>query len=70
MREIANTQTGHYHGRTCCVLGVNGEFLRKNRDVVQRVTTGVLDAYDYAAAMPMEVSEHYISKYKPGVYGR
>ena len=66
MREIANTQTGHYHGRTCCVLGVNGEFLRKNRDVVQRVTTGVLDAYDYAAAMPMEVSEHYISKYKPG----
>lgn len=66
MREIANTHSGHYHGRTCCVLGVNGEFLRKNRDVVQRATTGVLDAYDYAAAMPREVSEHYISKYKPG----
>ena len=66
MKEIANTQTGHYHGRMCCVIGVNGEFLRKNREVVQRVTTGILDAYDYAAAMPMEVSEHYINKYNPG----
>lgn len=66
LRELANTQTGHYHNRVCCVLGAGGEFLHNNREAVQRVTSAVLDAYDYAAAMPMEVAEFYINKYKPG----
>jgi NitT/TauT family transport system substrate-binding protein len=29
---IADTQTGYYEGRTCCVLGVNGQFLKANKD--------------------------------------
>lgn len=66
MREVANTQTGHYDNRTCCVLGVNGEFLSNNRDVVRKVTTTINEAYDYTSAMPREVAEFYVNKYKPG----
>lgn len=66
LRELANTQTGHYHNTVCCVLGASGDFLRNNREAVRRATSAVFDAYDYATVMPMEVAEFYINKYKPG----
>ena len=66
LREIANTQTGHYHDMLCCCLAVRGDFLRNNRDVARRVTSVIFDVYDYTAANPQEVAAFYVEKYKPG----
>lgn len=65
--KIADTQTGVYEGRVCCVLGVNGPFLEANRDAVRRVAVANLEIHDYTAAHPDEVAQWYFDNLKPGM---
>jgi NitT/TauT family transport system substrate-binding protein len=57
--EIADTQTGVYKDRVCCVLGANGPFLKSNLDAVRRVATANLKIHDYTAEHPDEVAAWY-----------
>ncbi len=57
--EIANTQTGVYEGRVCCVLGANGPFLKANLDAVRRVAAANLEIHEYTANHPDEVAAWY-----------
>ena len=65
--KIADTQTGVYEGRVCCVLGANGPFLEANRDAVRRVAAANLEIHDYTAAHPDEVAQWYFDNLKPGM---
>jgi NitT/TauT family transport system substrate-binding protein len=57
--QIADTQSGVYEGRVCCVLGVNGPFLKNNLDAVRRVAAANLEIHEYAANHPDEVARWY-----------
>jgi NitT/TauT family transport system substrate-binding protein len=57
--EIANTQTGVYQDRVCCVLGANGPFLKTNLDAVRRVAAANLEIHEYTANHPDEVAAWY-----------
>jgi NitT/TauT family transport system substrate-binding protein len=57
--QIADTQSGVFEGRVCCVLGVNGPFLKSNLDAVRRVATANLEIHEYTANHPYEVARWY-----------
>ena len=65
--KIADTQTGMYEGRVCCVLGANGPFLEANKDAVRRIATANLAIHEYTAAHPDEVAQWYADNLKPGM---
>ena len=65
--KIADTQTGVYEGRVCCVLGANGPFLEANKDAVRRIATANLAIHEYTAAHPDEVAQWYFDNLKPGM---
>jgi len=65
--QLADTQTGVYEGRVCCVLGANGPFLAANRDAVQRVAAANLEIHEYTANHPDEVAQWYADTLKPGM---
>ncbi len=65
--QIADTQTGVYEGRVCCVLGANGPFLEANKDAVRRIAAANLEIHDYTAAHPDEVAQWYFDNLKPGM---
>jgi len=65
LRQVADTQTGAYEGRVCCVLGVNGPFLEANRDVIRRVALANLEIHEYTANHPDEVAKWYATNLKP-----
>ena len=65
--QIADTQTGVYEGRVCCVLGANGPFLAANKDAVRRIATANLAIHEYTAAHPDEVAKWYADNLKPGM---
>ena len=65
--ELADTQTGVYQDRVCCVLGANGPFLEANKDAVRRVAAANLEIHDYTAAHPDEVAQWYFDNLKPGM---
>ncbi len=64
---VADTQTGVYEGRVCCVLGANGPFLEANRDAVRRIAAANLEIHDYTASHPDEVAQWYFDNLKPGM---
>jgi len=65
LKQIADTQTGNYEGRVCCVLGVNGPFLNANRDAIRRVAQANLEIHEYTANHPEEVADWYAKNLKP-----
>jgi NitT/TauT family transport system substrate-binding protein len=65
--KVADTQTGVYEGRVCCVLGANGPFLEANGDAVRRIAAANLEIHDYTAAHPDEVAQWYFDNLKPGM---
>ena len=67
LTTIADTQTGVYQGRVCCVLGANGPFLEANTDAVRRIAAANLEIHDYTAAHPDEVAQWYFDNLKPGM---
>jgi NitT/TauT family transport system substrate-binding protein len=57
--QVADTQSGVYEGRVCCVLGSNGPFLKNNLDAVRRVAAANLEIHEYTANQPDEVARWY-----------
>ncbi|MQT12017.1 ABC transporter substrate-binding protein [Segnochrobactrum spirostomi] len=64
--KVADTQTGVYQNRVCCVLGANGPFLESNRDALRRVAEANLEIHEYTANHPDEVAAWYAENLKPG----
>ncbi|MDR3375348.1 MAG: ABC transporter substrate-binding protein [Ancalomicrobiaceae bacterium] len=62
---IADSQTGYFENRTCCVLGANGPFLKSNRDAIRRLAEGNIEVHEYTAAHPDEVATWYLENLKP-----
>ena len=62
---IADSQTGYFENRSCCVLGANGPFLKANRDAIRRLAEGNIEVHEYTAAHPDEVAAWYLENLKP-----
>jgi NitT/TauT family transport system substrate-binding protein len=65
--EVADTKSGPYEDRVCCVLGANGPFLKANLDAVRRVAAANLEVHEYTANHPEEVAKWYIENLKPNM---
>lgn len=64
---VADTQTGVFQDRVCCVLGVNGDYFDANRDALKRVAAANLEVHRYTAEHPEEVAQWYFDTLKPGI---
>ena len=64
---IADTQTGVFQDRVCCVLGVNGDYYEANKDAIKRVAAANLEIHQYTAKHPDEVAKWYFDTLKPGL---
>ncbi|TBW39482.1 ABC transporter substrate-binding protein [Siculibacillus lacustris] len=62
---IADSQTGIFENRSCCVLGANGAFIKDNRDALRRLAEGNIEVHEYTAAHPDEVAAWYLENLKP-----
>ncbi|CAI9407668.1 hypothetical protein ANOBCDAF_01703 [Pleomorphomonas sp. T1.2MG-36] len=62
---IADSQTGYFDGRVCCVLGANGPFLSENKDAIRRLAEGNIELHEYTASHPDEVAAWYLENLKP-----
>ncbi|MGH8782156.1 ABC transporter substrate-binding protein [Paraburkholderia sp.] len=60
--EVSNNLCGGYENRVCCVLGVRGTLVRKDRATAQALTQALLDATEWTANNPAQAaaifSEH------------
>lgn len=65
--EIANSQTGVFAGRSCCVVGANDAFLGRDKKLVRALVEAVIEAHEYTANHPAEVAHYYKETYKPPV---
>lgn len=63
--HIADTQSGVYEGKVCCVLGANGPFLAANKDALRRLAVANIEVHEYTAAHPDEVAHWYADTLKP-----
>ncbi len=66
-RRVADTQTGAFQDRVCCVLGVNGDYYEVNKDAIRRVAAANLEVHQYTAKHPDEVAKWYFDTLKPGL---
>ena len=65
--EIANTQSGFYQDRTCCVVGASGTLLKNDLPAARRLVQAVIEVHDYTAAHPQEIAQNYYDAFKPQV---
>ncbi|PIP00297.1 ABC transporter substrate-binding protein [Pleomorphomonas carboxyditropha] len=65
--KIADTQSGTFQDRVCCVLGVNGDYYEANKDAIRRVAAANLEIHHYTAEHPDEVAKWYFDTLKPGL---
>ena len=54
LREIATNLEGDYENRTCCVLGLRGDLVRKDPEAAAAITRAVIDAQRWTASNPDE----------------
>jgi NitT/TauT family transport system substrate-binding protein len=54
--ELATNTSPPYHDKTCCVLGVGGAFLKRDRATVAALARSLIDAYDWTAANPKDAA--------------
>jgi NitT/TauT family transport system substrate-binding protein len=66
LHEVANNLTGEFAHRTCCVLGIRGELLRKERPVAVALTQALLEAQEWVVSNPDEAAEIF-APYSPKV---
>ena len=52
LREIATNLEGDYENRTCCVLGLRGDLVRKDPEAAAAITRAVIDAQRWTASIP------------------
>lgn len=65
--EIANTQSGVYADRTCCVVGASGKLLKNDIAAARSLVRAVLEVHELTAKNPLDVAQNYFSQFKPGV---
>ncbi|MBV8626724.1 MAG: ABC transporter substrate-binding protein [Paraburkholderia sp.] len=56
LREVSNNLCGEYANRVCCVLGVRGSLIRKDRATAQALTQALLEATEWTANHPAEAA--------------
>jgi NitT/TauT family transport system substrate-binding protein len=54
--EVSNNLCGDYANRVCCVLGVRGSLVRKDRATAQALTQALLEATEWTANHPDEAA--------------
>jgi NitT/TauT family transport system substrate-binding protein len=52
--ELATNTSPPYHDKTCCVLGVGGAFLRRDRPAVAALARSLIEASEFTATKPDE----------------
>ena len=62
--EVSNNLCGEYQNRVCCVLGVRGSLVRKDRATAQSLTQALLEATEWTADHPAEAAALF-SPYAP-----
>jgi NitT/TauT family transport system substrate-binding protein len=65
LREIATNIEGDYENRTCCVLGLRGDLVRKDPESAAAITRAVIDAQRWTASNPDETARIF-APYVPG----
>jgi NitT/TauT family transport system substrate-binding protein len=65
--EIANTQSGVYADRSCCVVGASGRLLKTDIGAARALVRAVLEVHELTATNPKDVAQNYYDKFKPGV---
>ncbi|MBC8746648.1 MULTISPECIES: ABC transporter substrate-binding protein [Paraburkholderia] len=56
LHEVSNNLCGEYANRVCCVLGVRGSLVRKDRASAQALTQALLEATEWTANHPAEAA--------------
>ncbi|MFM0285739.1 ABC transporter substrate-binding protein [Paraburkholderia megapolitana] len=62
--EVSNNLCGEYQNRVCCVLGVRGTLVRKDRATAQALTQALLEATEWTANNPADAAAIF-SAYAP-----
>jgi NitT/TauT family transport system substrate-binding protein len=62
--EVSNNLCGEYQTRSCCVLGVRGSLVRKDRATAQALTQALLEATEWTANHPDDAATIF-SAYTP-----
>lgn len=62
--EVSNNLCGEYQTRSCCVLGVRGSLVRKDRATAQSLTQALLEATEWTANHPNDAAAIF-SAYTP-----
>jgi NitT/TauT family transport system substrate-binding protein len=65
LQEVSNNLCGEYQNRVCCVLGVRGSLIRKDRATAQALTQALLEATEWTANRPADAAAIF-SAYAPG----
>jgi NitT/TauT family transport system substrate-binding protein len=55
--EVSNNLCGEYQTRSCCVLGVRGSLIRKDRATAQALTQALLEATEWTANNPEKAAQ-------------
>ena len=55
--EVSNNLCGEYQTRSCCVLGVRGSLIRKDRATAQALTQALLEATEWTANNPQKAAQ-------------
>ncbi|WP_322045228.1 ABC transporter substrate-binding protein [Paraburkholderia sp. J67] len=64
LHEVSNNLCGEYANRVCCVLGVRGSLVRKDRATAQALTAALLEATEWTADHP-DAAAKVFSAYAP-----
>jgi len=64
--EVANNLSGEYAHRTCCVLGIREDLIRKEKPVAVALTQAILEAQEWVVSNPDESAEIFAT-YAPKV---
>ena len=62
--EVSNNLCGDYANRVCCVLGVRGSLIRKDRATAQALTQALIEATEWTANNP-DAAAKIFSAYAP-----
>ena len=65
LREVATNIEGDYENRTCCVLGLRGDLVRKDPESAAAISRAVIDAQRWTASNPDETARIF-APYVPG----
>ncbi|MDQ8034694.1 ABC transporter substrate-binding protein [Bordetella genomosp. 1] len=65
LREVATNIEGDYENRTCCVLGLRGDLVRKDPEAAAAISRAVVDAQRWTAGNPDETARIF-APYVPG----